>query len=471
MNKRLYLLAIVLLAVFSVASTSCGGDEPDPDNGSKIDPTKPVADPDGTITLSMRDHDSGDTRILEYLGIRDENFTGYYGMKITTIGAVTGLGNVSKIPTTGWADAVAIIPGNGYVACINGSFVRIYVIDFITNTAGGIIGAEVKYQYPFKGLDEALQLEKSTVTLSSDPSSDHISVTNSSFIPFDINTDVEWLHVKNASNFSALELINGVIISADINLQPVSREGMVTLTTRYGKTAKIKVSQAKGPEFPCEMVYVEGGTFTMGATSEQGSDAYDREKPTHSVTLSDFYIGKYEVTQKQWETVMGSNPSSYKGANLPVENVLWYTCQTFITKLNQMTGKNFRLPTEAEWEYAARGGKKSQGYKYAGSNAIDNVAWYSGNSGSKTHEVGTKQPNELGIYDMSGNVCEWCQDWYGGYSSSSQTNPTGPSSGSNRVVRGGGWVNNAWDCRVSFRSYCNPAITISYLGLRLALPK
>lgn len=175
------------------------------------------------------------------------------------------------------------------------------------------------------------------------------------------------------------------------------------------------------------MVAVEGGTFTMGATSEQGSDARDNEKPAHKVTLSDYYIGQTEVTQALWEAVMGSNPSYRRGDNLPVEQVSWDDCQEFIQKLNQLTGKQFRLPTEAEWEYAARGRRKSRGYKYAGGNDIGLVAWYSGNSGYETHLVATKQANELGIYDMSGNVWEWCNDWYGDYQSSSRSDPQGPS--------------------------------------------
>ena len=217
------------------------------------------------------------------------------------------------------------------------------------------------------------------------------------------------------------------------------------------------------------MIKVEGGTFRMGATSEQGGDAYDDEKPVHSVTLSDYYIGETEVTQELWEAVMGSNPSYFKGSQKPVESVSWYDCKEFITKLNKLTGKNFRLPTEAEWEYAARGGNKSKGYKYSGSNTIDNVTWYSGNSGSATHNVKTKSPNELGIYDMSGNVYEWCEDWKGGYSSGSQTNPTGPSSGFNRVGRGGSWSGNARYCRVSYRNYYFPDYRFSNLGLRLCL--
>lgn len=216
------------------------------------------------------------------------------------------------------------------------------------------------------------------------------------------------------------------------------------------------------------MVAVAGGTFTMGATSEQGSDAFDDEKPAHQVTLSDYYIGQTEVTQALWKAVMGSNPSNHKGDNLPVEQVSCNDCQVFIQKLNQLTGKQFRLPTEAEWEYAARGGRKSQGYKYAGGNNIGSVAWCDGNSGNETHPVGTKQANELGIYDMSGNVWEWCSDWYGGYQSSSQSDPQGPSSGSDRVGRGGGCYSDAWNCRVSIRNNSAPVGRSFNLGLRLS---
>ena len=221
------------------------------------------------------------------------------------------------------------------------------------------------------------------------------------------------------------------------------------------------------------MIAVEGGTFQMGATSEQGSVAYDSEKPVHSVALSDYYIGETEVTQELWQAVMGSNPSNFSGyPQRPVEQVSWNDCQEFITKLNNLTGKNFRLPTEAEWEYATRGGIKSQGYKYSGSYKIGNVAWYYDNSSSKTHDVKTKQANELGIYDMSGNVWEWCQDWYGSYNSGSQTNPTGPTSGSYRVYRvyrGGGWGGDAGSCRVSLRNFDNPDYRNNNLGLRLSL--
>jgi len=226
------------------------------------------------------------------------------------------------------------------------------------------------------------------------------------------------------------------------------------------------ILRVNGVEYP--MAFVSGGSFDMGATSEQGSDADSDEQPVHRVSLSSYRIGKYEVTQELWEAVMGSNPSYFKGARHPVEQVFWNDCQRFINKLNELTGQNFRLPTEAEWEFAARGGNSSLGYKYSGSNNIDNVAWYNGNSGNTTHNVGTKSPNELGIYDMSGNVWEWCSDWYGEYSSASQTNPKGPGSGSDRVNRGGSWYYFAGYGRVSFRNYRTPDFR-SYLGFRLCL--
>ena len=222
------------------------------------------------------------------------------------------------------------------------------------------------------------------------------------------------------------------------------------------------------------MVYVEGGTFTMGATTEQTTEADSDERPTHKVTLSDYYIGETEVTQALWHAVMGTNPSYFTGDNNPVEKVSYTDCIEFIDKLNEMfsgrlNGMKFALPTEAQWEFAARGGNKSRGYKYSGSSFIGDVAWYDNNSDSKTHPVAQKRPNELGLYDMSGNVWEWCRDWYGGYSSSSQTNPIGPTNGSYRVIRGGSWYYNARDCRVSNRFNFNPSISINYLGFRLAL--
>lgn len=264
--------------------------------------------------------------------------------------------------------------------------------------------------------------------------------------------------------FSLLVCATGLAAQAQVTKLP---EGS-TPTSKPEPTSTTQTITANGVSF--KMIKVEGGSFTMGATPEQGRDAASDETPTHRVTLSTYYIGETEVTQALWEAVMGNNPSRFRGSNLPVEQVSWEDCQNFIRELNRITGKSFRLPTEAEWEYAARGGNKSQSCKYSGSNAIDKVAWYSAaNSVSETLEVRTKSPNELGIYDMSGNVWEWCQDWYGSYGSSAQTNPTGPSSGSRRVYRGGSWISFAWGCRVSHRSYYTPGSQDIDLGLRLAL--
>ena len=254
--------------------------------------------------------------------------------------------------------------------------------------------------------------------------------------------------------------------------------------TYYGEV----ISFSTTVNVPIEMILVQGGTFTMGCTTEQGNVCSDNEHPAHQVNVNSFYIGKYKITQSQWLAVMGNNPSVFSGVDLPVESVSWneivgtngasmvikgitYYEDGFIYKLNQMTEKQYRLPTEAEWEFAARGGNASQGYKFSGSNNIDDVAWYAANSGNQTHIVGSKQPNELGIYDMSGNVLEWCSDWFGEnyYSISPQNNPQGPASGNFRVVRGGWWQSLDDFCRVSFRIGSIPDGKANILGVRLVL--
>ncbi len=224
-----------------------------------------------------------------------------------------------------------------------------------------------------------------------------------------------------------------------------------------------------------EMVYVEGGTFRMGGTEA----AYDDEKPVHEVTLNGFHIGKYEVTQAQWKNVMGStledqralsdydNGIAGAGSDCPMYYVSWNDAQAFCKKLSEKTGKTYVLPTEAQWEYAARGRNKSNQTKYVGSDDMDEVAWYYKNSAGQTHSVGSKKANALGIYDMSGNVWEWCSDWYGNYSSSPEVNPHGAAEGANRVTRGGSWYYDAVRCRVSYRSGSSPAYRRNDIGFRV----
>lgn len=219
------------------------------------------------------------------------------------------------------------------------------------------------------------------------------------------------------------------------------------------------------------MIYVEGGTFMMGKLANDRRLMHDKETPIHKVNLSNYFIAETQVTQELWETIMGSNPSYFTGDNqCPVESVSWNDCQMFIKKLNELTGKSFTLPTEAQWEYAAKGGNKSKGTIFAGSNNIDDVAWHR-KLINRTHPVKTKNPNELGIYDMSGNVWEWCADWFGIYEKFEQVDPVGPSYGSERVQRGGSWSGllGFEHCRVSNRSSRNPDIRNYSYGVRLAL--
>ena len=304
-------------------------------------------------------------------------------------------------------------------------------------------------------LNEKLESGK-IITVTTDKKGDEIYVdgTFAGHSPLDVSMGYGRHAVK--------AIRNGKSVEESFDVRENGGESSLLL-----KFSRIQTITVKGVSF--EMVYVEGGSFDMGATSEQGSDAENDEKPVHRVTLSDYYIGKCEVTQELWEAVMGSNPSNFKGAQNPVEQVSWNDCQEFVSRLNRLTGMTFRLPTEAEWEYAARGGNQSLHYKYSGIGNIGNVAWYNRNSGGSTHAVGTKTANELGIYDMSGNVWEWCSDRYGDYSAGAQTNPQGPSSGSRRVLRGGSWDDYASCCRVSYRDYYGPGGSSIHSGLRLVL--
>ena len=276
------------------------------------------------------------------------------------------------------------------------------------------------------------------------------------------------------------EVGNGVV---DVNADGVLNISDVTaLINHLLSGTELEPIEAQVEEFTVGdvtfyMIPVEGGTFSMGATPEQGSDASSREKPVHQVTVSSYYIGETEVTQSLWLAVMGTMPSNFTGMQLPVEQVSWEDCQAFIAALNAMTGQQFRLPTETEWEFAARGGNMSMGYKYSGSDNLASVAWYSYNDSWDvrgtgyygTHPVATRNPNELMLYDMSGNVHEWCQDWYGAYDAGEQVNPVGPAGGTTRVYRGGSWYFDEWFCRVSFRNSVSPSYTSYGIGLRLAM--
>ena len=264
-------------------------------------------------------------------------------------------------------------------------------------------------------------------------------------------------------NIDSSAVINSLIpdCAAQTPAEP-ARQALETKPVRHGT----KGTDFRDGKIGIEMVFVAGGTFRMGCADEKGG-CYDNEGPTRNVTLSDFYIGKHEISQKQWKEVMGSNPVQHGTAdNHPVYNLSWNEIQDFISELNIMTGKKYRLPTEAEWEYAARGGNKGKGYPYSGSGDIDLVAWHQSNSAG-VHPVGVKLPNELGIHDMSGNVWELVNDRYGDYTTVSQTDPAGPDSGSERAFRGGSWNNG--DCRVFSRDGHEQGARGNLLGFRLAL--
>jgi len=330
-------------------------------------------------------------------------------------------------------------------------------------------------------VDITLSVESSSLSFTySGERKDIYITTNDSWT---VSKDASWLSISSSSGAN-----NGTIsVTAEANTSFSQRTATITVRSTVQGVREKTINITQGAIFTeDQMVYVQGGTFTMGCTSEQGGDCYSDQLPIHRVTLSDFYIGKYEVTQGLWKAVMNNNPSYFTGSdNYPVEMVRWndivgtsgsyqeikgirYYANGFIYKLNQLNGKQYRLPTEAEWEFAARGGNSSKSYKYSGSNTVGNVAWYLDNSNERTHIVGGKSQNELGIYDMSGNVWEWCGDWYGTYSSNAQTNPSGPSSGDGRVARGCCWGSSAVYARVSYRLGWIPSSRNYNLGFRLA---
>ena len=264
------------------------------------------------------------------------------------------------------------------------------------------------------------------------------------------------------------------VVLACASMSSCSNDGDVTVSDNMSETFKIN-----GVEFT--MLPVEGGTFTMGAT-EQMEDPWDDEFPLHKVTVSSFYIGQTEVTQELWTEIMGEWPFSNEGKDNPAENISWKNCQDFVNKLSELTGRTFRLPTEAEWEFAARGGNLSKGYQYSGSNNVDEVAWYGcvddygevsgvGNSDDITHPVAQKKANELGTYDMSGNVWEWCSDWRDYYTDEDQVDPKGPATAEQHVYRGGCFYYKKRCCRVSHRSGALENDSLVNVGLRLVMVK
>ena len=287
----------------------------------------------------------------------------------------------------------------------------------------------------------------------------------------DASTLIEYLLTDDATGIS-LENAD-VDNNGEVDIADVAR--LIDILLTMPPAHQVETFTINGVSF--KMITVEGGTFSMGATPEQGipnNEYFSVCYPVHEVTLSTFSIGETEVTQALWQAVMGNNPSYFADdLNRPVEQVSWNVCQAFVTKLNELTGRNFRLPTEAEWEFAARGGVKSKGYRFSGSDDLNAVGWYNGNSMGTTQPVAMLAPNELGLYDMSGNVHEFCQDWYDQYyyNESPSTNPTGPDSGDYRVKRGG----SIWDGAhgymfvVAMRNYSLPSYSFRHTGLRIAL--
>jgi uncharacterized protein YjdB len=317
---------------------------------------------------------------------------------------------------------------------------------------------------------ESIELSQSNVTMNPGTT---ITLTATVYPSNTTNKTVTW----RSSNTTVATVTNGVVKAVaagecDIiaTCQNVQATCHVTVKEVNSNDNTITVN---GVTF--SMVPVEGGTFLMGTPATQTGSGTN-ERPQHFVTVSDYKIGQTEVTQELWVAVMGSNPSAFPGdPQRPVDNVSWEMCQEFIDSLNRLTGMNFRFPTEAEWEFAAKGGNQSKGYIFAGSNTPAPVAWYSTNSGSKTQPVAQKEANELGLYDMSGNVCEWCSDWYVSYESYSSAssepvvNPTGPATGSYKMLRGGSWFEVAKCCRSGYRNMQTVTIRREFIGMRLAM--
>ena len=333
--------------------------------------------------------------------------------------------------------------------------------DVIKITVNGATQKEIKVTQ--EGTEIAI--DGNTVTVSS--KGETISVPIQSNVKWTVDNEIEWCSVQKKD--SNLE------ISVDRNYKMEERSGVIAIHS--GEVSNdITITQLGCEWFESfEMVEVEEGRFLMGAQKSHSSEAnydvnaFQIESPVHQVSLSTYAIGKFEVTQAQWVAAMGSNPSTNQGDNLPVENVTWQQVQEFITLLNEASGLNYRLPTEAEWEFAAKGGNLTDGLKYSGNSVLGACGWYYSNSEATTHEVGTKEANELGIYDMSGNVREWCNDWFGSYEASDVQDPQGTNQGNMKVNRGGSWATPAANCRNTYRHTDYPNESALDLGFRLAI--
>lgn len=308
-------------------------------------------------------------------------------------------------------------------------------------------------------------LDKTEYNVMSNDTVLHISVATNTIVSCDNRND--WYTISLAQD--------GLNIAVDRNYQMEERCGIFTI--KAGNVQKeIKIEQAASAWYNSfEMIEVEGGVFDMGSQNSNATgnnfdeQAYAVESPVHKVTVSSFKLCKFEITQAQWKAAMGNNPSTCQGDKLPVETVTWNDVQSFINALNEATGLKYRLPTEAEWEFAANGGNKSGGFKYSGYSVLGACAWYYSNSSGTSHEVGTKEPNELGLYDMSGNVREWCGDWFEYYTSADAVNPQGASTGSGKVNKGGSWTTPATNCRNTYRQTNYVYESAQDLGFRLAL--
>lgn len=262
-----------------------------------------------------------------------------------------------------------------------------------------------------------------------------------------------------------LLMVIAVVVTGVILMLLQRGEGNIATLAKENNKTEITI-EINGVAIPMKLI--PGGTFTMGGSLE-GIDYKDNELPAHSMKVESFYVSEYEVTQRLWTAVMGTNPSEFIGEQNPVESVSWYDCVEFTKKLSSLTGRTFRLPTEVEWEYAAKGGANQENYEFAGSNHIGDVAWAASNSGKTTHPVGQKNCNGCGLYDMSGNVYEWCSSWYAPYTVETMNNPLGPNSGEDKVFRGGSWKYSDTYCRVTYRPHTKPNGRYNNLGLRLVL--